>query len=66
MHGLALGTFQDAVLSIDNPDTEHAVLGGLLPARKYRIHVHARTSRGRGEGVFVEVSTTVKLCMLYF
>jgi hypothetical protein len=37
-----------------------AVLSGLLPDRKYRVHIYARTRFGRGEGTFIEVSTTRK------
>ncbi|XP_053377486.1 neuroglian-like isoform X2 [Mercenaria mercenaria] len=58
--GLNLGAFQDNILQIDDPNAEFALLGGLLPAKKYRVHVFARTSRGRGEGTFIEVSTTLK------
>lgn len=37
-----------------------AVLSGLLPSTKYRVHIYALTVLGRGEGTFIEVSTTSK------
>lgn len=43
-----------------DPDSTSAVLSGLLPNTKYRVHIYALTAVGRGEGPFIEVETTMK------
>ncbi|WAR25594.1 NRG-like protein [Mya arenaria] len=58
--GLALGSLHDRSEQINDPNSVSAVLSGLLPNMKYRIHVYARTQFGRGEGSFIEASTTEK------
>lgn len=45
---------------ISDPDATVAVLSGLLPNTKYRVHIYAMTALGRGEGTFIEVETTMK------
>ncbi|XP_059166690.1 neuroglian-like isoform X2 [Physella acuta] len=55
---LYLGGMQERLPSISDPATSNAHLSGLLPSSKYRIHIFARTAKGRGEGYFIEVTTT--------
>ncbi|XP_045166223.2 neuroglian-like isoform X1 [Mercenaria mercenaria] len=63
VEGLELGAFHDREEQINDPMATQAVLSGLLPDRKYRVHIFARTRYGRGEGVFIEVSTTSKAAL---
>lgn len=56
--GLRLGELQDRIPPIDDPYASTAMLSGLQPRRKYRIHIWARTLAGRGEGFYIERSTT--------
>ncbi|XP_059160211.1 neuroglian-like isoform X2 [Physella acuta] len=56
--GLRLGELQDRIPPIDDPYATTAMLSGLRPSSKYRIHIWARTSAGRGEGFYIERSTT--------
>lgn len=60
VNGLELGALHDRSEQLNNPYDTAAILSGLLPDRKYRIHIYARTQFGRGEGVFIEASTTRK------
>lgn len=62
VEGLELGAFHDRDEQINDAYTREIVLSGLLPNTKYRVHIFARTMYGRGEGVFVEATTTDKIC----
>ena len=56
--GLSTGSLHDRSEQIDDPNAVSAVLSGLLPETKYRVHVFGRTRYGRGEGSFIEAVTT--------
>ena len=43
---------------IDDPYATTAMLSGLETLTKYRVHIWARTAKGRGEGYFIEITTT--------
>ncbi|KAI8788877.1 neuroglian, partial [Biomphalaria glabrata] len=58
VHGLYLGDLQERQPQIDDPFATTAMLPGLLPNTKYRIHIWPRTSAGRGEGFYIERTTT--------
>ncbi|CAL1532139.1 unnamed protein product [Lymnaea stagnalis] len=55
--GLRLGELQERIPQIDDAFATTAMLSGLLPDTKYRIHVWARTTAGRGEGFYIERTT---------
>lgn len=46
---------------IRDPYATTAILSGLLPDTKYRVHIYAVTQYGRGEGMFIEIKTTDKV-----
>lgn len=56
--GLDLGEMQEREPQINDPYTTTAILSGLLSSTRYRIHIWARTTKGRGEGFFIELNTT--------
>ncbi|XP_041379387.1 neuroglian-like [Gigantopelta aegis] len=58
VHGLDLGKMQDREPQINNRYQTSEMLSGLLPNTKYRVYIWARTARGRGEGYFIELTTT--------
>lgn len=62
VEALELGALHDREEQINDPYATTAVLSGLLPDTKYRVHVYARTEYGRGEGSFIEVRTLEKSC----
>ena len=43
--------------NISDPNQLFAKLAGLKPDTKYRIHIHAKTNRGEGEGFYIEERT---------
>ena len=43
---------------IDDPYATTAMLSGLQTSTKYRVHIWARTQKGRGEDYFIEITTT--------
>ena len=45
------------VPNIDNPNRLSAKLAGLKPDTKYRIQINAKTSKGEGEGYYIEYRT---------
>lgn len=55
--GLDLGKMQDRVPQINDPYTNVTILNGLVAKQKYRVHIWGRTSMGRGEDYFIEVTT---------
>ena len=56
--GLDLGEMQERDPQIDDPYAMTAMLSGLLVHTKYRLHIWARTAKGRGEVYFIEIDTT--------
>lgn len=56
--GLDLGKMQDRDPQVDDPNVVRTTLSGLRPFQKYRVHLWARTVKGRGEDYFIEVTTT--------
>ena len=56
--GLDLGEMQERDPHIDDPYATTAMLSGLQTLTKYRVHIWARTAKGRGEGYFIEITTT--------
>ena len=58
--GLELGAVHDRDEQVNDPYATSAVLSGLLPDTKYRVHIYAKTQYGRGEGMFIEVITLEK------
>ncbi|KAL3853061.1 hypothetical protein ACJMK2_016641 [Sinanodonta woodiana] len=57
--GLLLGAIHDREEQLNDPYVTEAVLNGLLPNRKYRVYIWARTRNGRGESTFIEAMTTM-------
>ncbi|OWF36510.1 Neuroglian [Mizuhopecten yessoensis] len=55
--GLDLGKMQDRVPQINDPYTNRTVLNGLVAKQKYRVHIWCRTTMGRGEDYFIEITT---------
>lgn len=60
VNALELGAMHDRDQQIDDRYATTAILSGLLPDTKYRVHIYARTQYGRGEGTFIEVRTLEK------
>jgi len=60
VQGLEVGAMHDRDDQVQDPGATFAVLSGLLPDTKYRVHIYAMTFQGRGEGTFIEVETTRK------
>ncbi|BFZ08082.1 hypothetical protein BsWGS_11121 [Bradybaena similaris] len=58
VNGLDLGEMQEREPQIDDPYTTNAYLSGLRSSSRYRVHIFARTEAGRGEGFFIELTTT--------
>ncbi|KAH9519485.1 hypothetical protein Btru_002827 [Bulinus truncatus] len=58
VEGLHLDELQERQPQIDDPFATTVMLSGLQPNRKYRIYIWARTAAGRGEGYYIERSTT--------
>ncbi|PVD25037.1 hypothetical protein C0Q70_15534 [Pomacea canaliculata] len=58
VNGLDLGEMQERDPQIGDPYTSTAIVSGLLSTKKYRIHIWARTTKGRGESYFIEIFTT--------
>ncbi|KAK7486747.1 hypothetical protein BaRGS_00022031, partial [Batillaria attramentaria] len=56
--GLDLGEVQERDPQINDPYTTTTMLSGLLTHTKYRIYIWARTTKGRGEGYFIELTTS--------
>ncbi|XP_064605046.1 neuroglian-like isoform X2 [Liolophura sinensis] len=56
--GLDLGKMQDREPQINDLNVVRTTLSGLRPIQKYRVHIWARTIKGRGEDYFIEVTTT--------
>ncbi|XP_046562214.1 neuroglian-like isoform X5 [Haliotis rubra] len=56
--GLDLGKMQDREPQINNRFQTSEILSGLLPSTKYRVYIWARTSIGRGDGYFIELTTS--------
>ncbi|XP_046363410.2 neuroglian-like isoform X3 [Haliotis rufescens] len=56
--GLDLGKMQDREPQISNRFQTSEILSGLLPNTKYRVYIWARTSKGRGDGYFIELTTS--------
>ncbi|CAG2175648.1 unnamed protein product [Oppiella nova] len=56
-----LGTQLDSRLErspkIEDPLTTNARLAGLMPQTKYRVTIHATTTKGLGEPYYIELST---------
>ncbi|CAG7826051.1 unnamed protein product [Allacma fusca] len=57
VQGTELGQRMRRTPAIDNPDQTLAKLAGLEAGTKYRIHIHAKTGKGQGEGYFIEERT---------
>ncbi|ESP02510.1 hypothetical protein LOTGIDRAFT_138283 [Lottia gigantea] len=58
VNGLDLGKMQDREPQIQDSLTTMAMLSGLLANSKYRVYIWARTVQGRGDGYFIELTTT--------
>ncbi|KAK7102380.1 neuroglian-like isoform X2 [Littorina saxatilis] len=57
--GLDLGEVQERDPQINDAYATTAMLSGLLINTKYRIYIWARTTKGRGEGYFIELITSM-------
>ena len=55
--GTQLGARLERSPKIEDPMATNAKLSGLTPATKYRVTIHPTTSKGLGEGFYIELST---------
>ncbi|KAK7102376.1 neuroglian-like isoform X2 [Littorina saxatilis] len=56
--GLDLGEMQERDPQVNDPYATTAILSGLLTNTRYRVHIWARTDKGRGESYFIELITS--------